>query len=109
MRRGDFVVFKNEDKDVWPVGWHDNIFKSYLTTHGTTLPGKPADKRDKTKTQTLILHCKFQGLPVSRSTTNKWVPLIVTIVSDKAFCAYTWPGEQNLGKHGFKWRFWLLH
>ena len=49
MRRGDFVVFKNEDKDLWAVGWHDNIFKSYLTTHGTTLPGKPADKRRQDK------------------------------------------------------------
>ena len=49
MRRGDVVVFKNEDKDLWAVGWHDNVFKSYLTTHGTTLPGKPADKRRQDK------------------------------------------------------------
>ena len=49
MRRGDFVVFKNEDKDLWAVGWHDNIYKSYLTTHGTTLPGKPAEKRRQDK------------------------------------------------------------
>jgi hypothetical protein len=49
MRRGDFVVFKNENKDLWAVGWHDNVFKSYLTTHGTTLPGKPADKRRQDK------------------------------------------------------------
>jgi hypothetical protein len=49
MRRREYVVFKNEDKDLWAIGWHDNIFKSYLTTHGTTLPGKPADKRRQDK------------------------------------------------------------
>ena len=49
MRRGDYVVFKNEEYDLWAVGWQDSVYKSYLTTHGTTLPGKPADKRRQDK------------------------------------------------------------
>jgi hypothetical protein len=49
MRRGEYVVFKNEDHDLWAVGWQDNVYKSYLTTHGTTLPGKPADKKRQDK------------------------------------------------------------
>ncbi len=31
------------------VGWQDNVYKSYLTAHGTTLPGKRADKRRQDK------------------------------------------------------------
>ncbi len=39
------MVFKcNEDK-LWAIGWHDHHYKCYVTTHGTTLPGKPADKK----------------------------------------------------------------
>ncbi len=47
--RGEHVVFKNENADLWAVGWQDNVYKSYLTTHGTTLPGKLADKRRQDK------------------------------------------------------------
>jgi hypothetical protein len=49
-----------------------------------------------TPDETSILHCMFQGLPVSPSTTNKWVPLIVTIFIAKAFCDSTWPGEPKM-------------
>ena len=45
MSRGEHVVFKcNEDK-LWAIGWHDHHYKCYVTTHGTTIPGKPADKK----------------------------------------------------------------
>ena len=27
------------------MGWHDHHYKCYLTTHGTDLPGKPAQKK----------------------------------------------------------------
>ncbi len=27
------------------MGWHDHHYKFYITTHGTTSPGKPADKK----------------------------------------------------------------
>ena len=30
---------------MWAVGWHDFHYKCYITTHGTTNPGKPADKK----------------------------------------------------------------
>jgi hypothetical protein len=35
------------------VGWHDHHYKCYLTTHGTDLPGKPAqNKRQEFETNT---------------------------------------------------------
>jgi hypothetical protein len=50
MARGDHVVLKcNEDVNLWTIGWHDHHYKCYITTHGTTNPGKPADKRRQDK------------------------------------------------------------
>ena len=45
MERGEHCVFKEEDQDVWAVGWCDVHFKCYITTHGTTLPGSHAQKK----------------------------------------------------------------
>jgi hypothetical protein len=46
MRRGEHIVFQcREHENLWAVGWHDFHYKCYLTTHGTTNPGKPADKK----------------------------------------------------------------
>jgi hypothetical protein len=46
MKRGDHIVLKCDDlENVWAVGWHDHHYKCYVTTHGVTLPGKPAPKR----------------------------------------------------------------
>ena len=46
MKRGEHIVLKCEDvANVWAVGWHDHYFKCYVTSHGVTLPGKPAPKR----------------------------------------------------------------
>jgi hypothetical protein len=50
MKRGEHVVFKcNEEENLWAIGWHDNHYKAYITTHGTTNPGKPADKKRQDK------------------------------------------------------------
>ena len=50
MARGDHVVLKcNEEANLWAIGWHDHHYKCYVTTHGTTNPGKPADKRRQDK------------------------------------------------------------
>ncbi len=46
MRRGEHVVFQcREHENLGAVGWHDFHYKCYITTHGTTNPGKPADKK----------------------------------------------------------------
>ncbi len=46
MKRGDHIVLQCLSlPDVWAVGWHDHHFKTYITTHGVTTPGKPAPKR----------------------------------------------------------------
>ncbi len=46
MKRGEHIVLKCEDvANLWAVGWHDHHFKCYVTSHGVTLPGKPAPKR----------------------------------------------------------------
>jgi len=50
MSRGQHVVLKcNEHDNLWAVGWHDHHYKCYITTHGTTNPGKPADKKRQDK------------------------------------------------------------
>ena len=50
MRRGEHIVFKcNEEENLWAIGWHDHHYKAYITTHGTTNPGKPADKKRQDK------------------------------------------------------------
>ncbi len=95
------MVFKNEDKDHGLL-----VGTTTFSNHTSQLMARHylenlQTREDKTKTQTLILHCMFQDLPVSPSTTKKWVPLIVTIFIAKAFCDSTWPGEQKHGKHGF--------
>jgi hypothetical protein len=46
MNRGDYIVLKCLDHDgIWAIGWHDVHFKCFITTNGTTLPGKPASKK----------------------------------------------------------------
>ena len=46
MNRGAHIVMKCLDHDgIWAIGWHDVHFKCYVTTNGTTLPGKPAPKK----------------------------------------------------------------
>jgi len=45
MRRGEHIVLKCNEEEMWAVGWHDHHYKCYLTTHGTDLPGKPAQKK----------------------------------------------------------------
>jgi hypothetical protein len=45
MKRGEHIVMKCNEEEMWAVGWHDHHFKCYLTTHGTDLPGKPAPKK----------------------------------------------------------------
>jgi hypothetical protein len=46
VRRGEHIVFQCRKHDkLWAVGWHDFHYKCYVTTHGTTNPGKPADKK----------------------------------------------------------------
>jgi hypothetical protein len=45
MRRGEHVVMQCNEEKLWAIGWHDHHYKCYVTTHGTTLPGKPADKK----------------------------------------------------------------
>ena len=43
--RGGHVVFHNEEEDLWAVGWNDHHYKCYITTQGTTEPGKDAQKK----------------------------------------------------------------
>ena len=45
MKRGEHLVLKCNEEEMWAVGWHDHHYKCYLTTHGTDLPGKPAPKK----------------------------------------------------------------
>ncbi len=45
MKRGEHVVMKCNEEELWAVGWHDHHYKCFLTTHGTDLPGKPAPKK----------------------------------------------------------------
>ena len=45
MKRGEHIVMKCNEEEMWAVGWHDHHYKCYLTTHGTDLPGKPAPKK----------------------------------------------------------------
>ena len=45
MRRGEHVVLKCNEEEMWAIGWHDHHYKCYLTTHGVDLPGKPAPKK----------------------------------------------------------------
>ncbi len=45
MRRGEHMVMKCNGAEMWAMGWHDHHYKCYLTTHGTDLPGKPAQKK----------------------------------------------------------------
>jgi hypothetical protein len=45
MERGNHVVFKEEGKNLWAVGWVDVHYKLYLTTHGRSSAGEPASKK----------------------------------------------------------------
>jgi hypothetical protein len=46
MNRGEHIVLKCVDhENLWAIGWHDVHYKCYVTTNGTTLPGKPAPKK----------------------------------------------------------------
>ena len=46
MKRGEHITLKCEEvENLWAIGWHDHHFKCYVTTHGSTKPGKPAPKR----------------------------------------------------------------
>ncbi len=45
MTRGQHIILKCNEENMWAVGWHDHHYKCYLTTHGTDLPGKPAPKK----------------------------------------------------------------
>jgi hypothetical protein len=45
MRRGEHLVMKCNEEELWAVMWHDHHYKCFLTTHGTDLPGKPAPKK----------------------------------------------------------------
>jgi hypothetical protein len=46
MGRGDNITLECLDApNLWAVGWHDHHYKTYVTTHGVTTPGKPAPKR----------------------------------------------------------------
>ena len=46
MKRGEHMVLECLDRDnIWAIGWQDNHFKTYITTHGHTRPGKPAHKK----------------------------------------------------------------
>jgi hypothetical protein len=50
MQKGEHIVFKcNEEENLWAIGWRDHHYKCYITTHGTTNPGKPANKRRQDK------------------------------------------------------------
>jgi hypothetical protein len=45
MERGEHVVFKCDDEDVWAIGWSDVHFKLYLATCGQSGPGASAAKK----------------------------------------------------------------
>ena len=45
LERGQSCVFKLENEEVWAVGWSDVHYKTYITTHGFTLDGEPAQKK----------------------------------------------------------------
>ena len=45
LERGQSCVFKLEGEDVWAVGWSDVHYKTYITTHGETSEGEPAQKK----------------------------------------------------------------
>ncbi len=61
MARGDHVVLKcNEEANLWAIGWHDHHYKCYVTTHGTTNLGKPADKRRQDK-ETNVNFCHLHS------------------------------------------------
>ena len=45
MKRGEHIILKCNEEEMWAVGWHDHHYKCYITTHGTDLPGKPAPKK----------------------------------------------------------------
>jgi hypothetical protein len=45
MDRGQHCVFQEEGKNLWAVGWVDVHYKLYITTHGSTAAGLPADKK----------------------------------------------------------------
>jgi hypothetical protein len=73
MKRGEHIVMKCNEEEMWAVGWHDHHFKCYLTTHGTDLPGKPAPKKDKILKPTQITKSKFLVLKSLPNTNKKWV------------------------------------
>ena len=45
LKRGEHIVLKCNEEEIWAVGWHDHHYKCYITTHGTDVPGKPAPKK----------------------------------------------------------------
>ncbi len=45
LDRGQSCVFKLEGEDVWAVGWSDVHYKTYITTHGLSSEGEPAQKK----------------------------------------------------------------
>jgi hypothetical protein len=48
MNRGDNITLECLDvPNLWAVGWHDHHYKTYITIHGVTTPGKPAPKRQR--------------------------------------------------------------
>ncbi len=60
MRRGEHIVFKcNEEENLWAIGWQDHHYKSYITTHGTTNPGKHADKKRQDKDTNVNFRAKI--------------------------------------------------
>ncbi len=46
MQRGENITLQCLDvPNLWAVGWHDHHYKTYVTMHGVTTPGKPALNR----------------------------------------------------------------
>jgi hypothetical protein len=45
LNHGDSCVFKLENEEVWAVGWSDVHYKTYITTHGLSSEGEPAQKK----------------------------------------------------------------
>ncbi len=45
LTRGESCVFKLENEDVWAVEWSDVHYKTYITTHGLSNDGEPAQKK----------------------------------------------------------------
>jgi hypothetical protein len=42
VKRGKHIVLECVERtNLWAIGWHDHHFKTYITTHGHTRPGKP--------------------------------------------------------------------